>query len=41
MKMVKVEDSVHSKLQSVGDYGETMSDIIGKCVDFYKEKQKR
>ena len=41
MKIVKLEDSVHRELQSVGAYGETMSDIVEKCVRAFKEKHKR
>jgi predicted CopG family antitoxin len=41
LKTIKVEESVHSDLQSVGAYGETMSDIIAKCVRSFKEKNKK
>ena len=37
--MIKVEDSVHSEMKSVGAYGESFSDIISKCVRAFKEKQ--
>ena len=41
MKMIKVEDSVHSDMKSIGAYGETMSDIVAKCVRAFKEKHKK
>lgn len=41
MKTIKVEDSVHSDLKTVGAYGETISEIIAKCVRAFKEKNKK
>jgi predicted CopG family antitoxin len=38
--MIKVEDSVHSEMKSVGAYGESFSDIIAKCVRAFKEKER-
>lgn len=36
-KMVKLKDSTHAELVKIGRYGETMDDIIKKCVKAYKE----
>jgi hypothetical protein len=41
LKMIKVDDSVHSEMKSVGAYGESFSDIIAKCVKAFKEKNKK
>jgi hypothetical protein len=38
LKMVKLKDDTHEQLKGIGSYGETMDDIIKKCVKAYKEK---
>ena len=41
MKMAKIRDDTHEDLKNMGRYGDSMADIIGHCVDFYKEKAKK
>ncbi len=41
MKMLKIKDSTHDELLSLGEFRETMDDIVSKCVRFYKEKHKK
>ena len=41
MKMAKIRDDTHEDLKNMGKYGDSMADIIGRCVDFYKEKAKK
>lgn len=35
---IKVKPHVHNELVSLGSYGESMSDIIEKCVRSFKDK---
>jgi predicted CopG family antitoxin len=41
MKMAKIRDDTHEDLKNMGRYGDSMADIIGRCVEFYKEKSKK
>ena len=41
MKMVKLKDETHGELLSVGQFRETMDDIISKCVKAYKKEHKK
>jgi hypothetical protein len=37
MKMVKLNDDTHARLVTIGKYGETMDDIVKKCIDAYEK----
>lgn len=41
MKMVKLNDDTHSELVKIGKYGETMDDIVKRCLEAYKKMQKK
>jgi hypothetical protein len=36
LKMVKLKDDTHAELARIGRYGETMDDIIKRCIKAYK-----
>jgi hypothetical protein len=40
LKMVKLKDDTHAELVKLGKYGETMDDIIKRCIKAYREKHK-
>ena len=40
-KMVRLNDDTYEEVLSLGQFRETMDDIINRCVKFYKEKQKK
>ena len=40
-KMVRVKDDTYEDMLSLGEFRETMDQIINKCVKFYKEKHKK
>ena len=35
MKRVKLKDETHARLADLGKYGQTMDEIINKCIDAY------
>lgn len=35
--MVKLKDDTHAELVKIGGYGETMDDIIKRCVKAYHQ----
>lgn len=37
LKMVKLKDGTHARLVRIGRYGETMDDIISKCIRAYEQ----
>jgi len=37
MKTLNVEEETHRELKEIGDYDDTMDDIIRKLIDHYKE----
>lgn len=39
-KLIKLQDDVYEELKELGKYGETMSEIVGKCVQAYKKENK-
>ena len=39
-KMIRVEEELHKELAKVGQYGDSMSDIIKKLLDFYNKSRK-
>jgi hypothetical protein len=41
MKMVKLKDETHARLAKIGKYGETMDDIVSKCIDAYERMHKK
>lgn len=40
VKLIKVKDETHKELSKIGVYGETMDDIVTKCVQAYKKLNK-
>jgi hypothetical protein len=40
LRMVKLKDDTHQELVKIGKYGETMDDIVKKCVKAYKQVHK-
>jgi hypothetical protein len=40
VKLIKVKDETHRELAKLGNYGDTMDDIINKCIDAYKKIHK-
>ena len=40
-KMVRVNDNTYEDMLTLGEFRETMDQIISKCVKFYKEKHKK
>ena len=39
-KTVSISEETHSELTKIGVYGETIDDIIKKCVEAYKRERK-
>lgn len=39
-KIVKLKDKTYEELKAMGKYGETMDDIIQRCVQAYKKVNK-
>ena len=39
-KLIKVKDETHKELSKLGSYGDTMDDIISKCIQAYKKANK-
>lgn len=39
-KIVKLKDETYEELKAMGKYGETMDDIIYRCVQAYKKANK-
>lgn len=39
-KLIKVKDETHKELSKLGNYGDTMDDIINKCIQAYKKLNK-
>lgn len=37
LKTVRITDELHAELSEVGRYGETMDDIIRKCLNAYEK----
>ena len=40
-KTVSISDETHKELVKLGVYGETIDDIIRKCIDAYKKQNKK
>lgn len=40
-KMVKLKEDTHQELLSLGEFRETMDDIIAKCIKSYKKEHKK
>jgi hypothetical protein len=40
VKLIKVKDETHKELAKLGSYGDTMDDIINKCIHAYKKLNK-
>ena len=38
LKTIKVSDETHKELGKLGAWGETMDDIIAKCIKSYKKE---
>ena len=36
-KIVKLKDETYEELKAIGKYGDTMDDIIYRCVQAYKK----
>jgi hypothetical protein len=41
VKLIKVKDETHKELAKLGNYGDTMDDIITKCIQAYKKMEKQ
>ncbi len=39
-KTVSISDDTHKELVKLGVYGETIDDIIRKCIEAYKKQNK-
>jgi hypothetical protein len=39
VKLIKVKDETHKELSKLGSYGDTMDDIINKCIQAYKKHE--
>jgi len=39
-KLLKVKDETHKELSKLGKYGDTMDDIINRCIQAYKKLNK-
>ena len=39
VKLIKVKDETHKELSKLGNYGDTMDDIINKCIQAYKKHE--
>ena len=40
-KIVSISEETHSELTKLGVYGETIDDIIRKCIEAYKKQNKK
>lgn len=40
-KTVSISDETHKELVKLGVYGETIDDIIKKCIEAYKKLNKK
>jgi predicted CopG family antitoxin len=40
-KTVSISEETHSELTKLGVYGETLDDIIRKCIEAYKKQNKK
>ena len=40
-KTVSISEETHSELTKLGVYGETIDDIIRKCIEAYKKQNKK
>ena len=40
-KTVSISDNTHKELVKLGVYGETIDDIIRKCIESYKREKKQ
>jgi hypothetical protein len=40
-KTVSISDETHKELVKLGVYGETIDDIIRKCIEAYKKQYKK
>ncbi len=40
-KTVSISDDTHKELVKLGVYGETIDDIIRKCIEAYKKQNKQ
>jgi predicted CopG family antitoxin len=40
-KTVSISDDTHKELVKLGVYGETIDDIIRKCIEAYKQLHKK
>ncbi len=41
MTTIRVSKEVHKRLTKLGFYGDTMSEIISKCIDAYEKSGKK
>jgi hypothetical protein len=39
-KTLNVSDETHNRLTSLGSYGDSMDEIINKCIDSYEKEHK-
>jgi len=39
MKTLRVTDETHRELTKLGSYGETMDEIINRCIQAYKKHE--
>ena len=37
-RIIKIKKNTHERLKKLGKYGETMDDIIKRCVDAYESQ---
>ena len=37
-RIIKIKENTHERLKKLGKYGETMDDIIKRCVDAYESQ---
>ena len=40
VKLIKVKDETHKELAKLGGYGDSMHDIINKCIQAYNKVNK-
>ena len=40
IKMIKVSPSVHADLIGLAKYGDSLSDVVARLIDFYKKNHK-
>ena len=41
IKMIKVSPSVHADLIGLAKYGDSLSDVVARLIDFYKKNHKQ